>query len=131
MTPRGVGSEERLAHAERAGSAEAEIVDLRNLLEESLARERHWMDRALRVERSAQEAAYTEEQRSLWRAICLEDEIEKQRAEAATVRERAVAAEQAATELEARLRLAIERSGNKRHAFADGCVACARRLDRA
>ncbi len=123
VTRRDESSEQGLAQAEQAGRVEAEAVDLHHLLEESLSREQHWMDRALGVERSAEEAAYTQEQRSLWATIRLEDEIERLRTEAADLPARALAAEQAAAELESKLRREAEQTRSAEQTAAAASLA--------
>lgn len=69
-----------LRHAREAGRAEAEAAELRLLLEESLAREQRWMEKALRAEKAIEEVRLSEQQSSLWRALNLEEELETTRA---------------------------------------------------
>lgn len=68
-----------LRHAREAGRAEAEAAELRLLLEESLAREQRWMEKALRAEKAIEEVRLSEQQLSLWRSLNLEEELEKVR----------------------------------------------------
>lgn len=105
-----------LRRAREAGRAEAEAAELRLLLEESLAREQRWMEKALRAEKAIEEVRLSEQQSSLWRALNLEEELETTRAGRAHAEERTRTGERALEALEAeRQRLsayhwAVERS---------------------
>ncbi|MGH9391589.1 MAG: hypothetical protein ACRD1Z_18460, partial [Vicinamibacteria bacterium] len=75
--------------------------ELRLLLEESLAREQTWMTKALQAQRQVGEARLAEQQLSLWRAINLEEELERVRGEHVLATRRAMEAEKTVAKLSA------------------------------
>jgi len=90
-----------LGRARLHGEAEAAAEDFRLRFEESLVREQQWMARALEAEKRVEDVRLSEQQVALWRALNLEEELERTRAERTSAEERAHAAARAAAALEA------------------------------
>lgn len=86
ILPKKDNSAAGLSQARETGEEEANAADLRLLLEESLAREKLWMTKALQAQKEIEEVRLTEQQLSLWRALNLEEQLENARAESAHLR---------------------------------------------